>query len=267
MKKTRHHHSELQFRRRFPRRLLDMATPGVGPPSYPFSQPPSYRSQSYPSTPGAASSAELGLEIERDRMDALVRTFHGSIGVLYSERNTYTKQLANNIKGYYSTSLYFSFTEIISYDEPSWLDASARHTHLIFIGIPSTKKRGTTKKGKASSLDATSREEALMSRENRKLPTVVVINPAAPRGKTEKKGHFLERFVHLTLQQSSDLPQLAQTAFAIFSGQFTTTYSNLVVVCVVLYVNHTGICGTATNKETTKNKLTSCVCVCVMRCK
>ena len=226
-----------QYRRRLiPRRLLDMATHGVGPPSYTFaspsSQPPSYHAQ-YPavpnlamaaSTPGAVSSSPfdpVGLwEIERERMDVLVRNFHGTVGVFYSEKSTYTKQLASNIMGYYTTSLYFSRTEIVSYDDPSWLETSTRYSHLIFVGIPPVKKRGAARKGKASSLDAATREEALLSRENRKLPTVVVINPAASRGKTDKKGHFLERFVHLPLHQSSDLPRLAQTAFAIFAGMY-----------------------------------------------
>lgn len=218
-------HPDLQHRRRLPRRLLDMATtPGVGPPSYPFSQPPpSYRSHQMPATPttALAAASELGggasfLDIDLDRMNILVKSFRGSIGVLYSEKSAYYKQVASNIKGYYSTSLYFSGTEIINYDDPSWLDVSQRYTHLIFVGIPQTKKRGATRKGKATSLDATTREEALMSRENRKLSTVVVI--ALGRGKAERKGHFLERFVHLPLQQSSDLLRLAQTAFAIFSG-------------------------------------------------
>ena len=192
-----------------------MATPGAGPPSYTFpSQPPSYRSHQ-----GAGTPSETGsLEIDRERMDVLVRNFHGSIGVLYSEKNTLYKQLASSIKGYYSTSLFFSGTEIINYDDSSWLEKSARYKYLIFVGVPQTKRRAT-RRGKSGSLDATSREEAIMSQDYRKLSSVVVINPAMPRGKTEKGGQFLERFVHLPLRQSSDLTRLAQTAFAIFSGK------------------------------------------------
>lgn len=204
-----------------------MATPGSGPPSYPFSsfsQPPSYRSYHVDTpvtTPGAGAAGDWSsssfLDIDRERLDILVKNFHGSIGVLYSEKNTYHKLLASNIKGYYSTRLSFSGTEIINYDDPSWLDISSRYTHLIFIGVPPTKKR-TTRKLKPTSLDAASREEALMSRDNRRLSTVVVINLTVTRGKTEKKGHYLEKFVHLPLQNDRDLTRLAQTAFAIFSG-------------------------------------------------
>ena len=238
-KKTTAHHSELQQhqRRRLPRRLLDMATPGVGPPSYPFSQPPSYRSHQGAGTPSAEGS-ELGgsgsfWDIDPERMGILVKNFRGSIGVLYSEKSTYYKQLASNVKGYYSTTLYFAGTEIINYDDPNWLDTAARHTHLIFIGIPQTKKRGTAWKGKSTSLDSTTREETFMSRENRKLSTVVVINPTLTRGKTERKGHFLERFVHLPLQQSGELLRLAQTAFAIFSGKKTSDL--LYCACITLF--------------------------------
>jgi hypothetical protein len=198
-----------------------MVTPGPVPPSslYFTSQPPpSYHSQPpTPAAPTAAGPDSSFLEIDRERMDVLVRNFHGSIGVLYSEKSAYYKQLANNIKGYYRTSLFFTETEIINYDDPSWLDVSERYSHLIFISIPATKKR-STRKGKATSLDATTREEALMSRENRRLSTVVVINPTMPRSKAEKKGHFLERFVHIPLLQSSDLTRLAQTTFAVFSA-------------------------------------------------
>lgn len=196
-----------------------MATPGVGPPAYQYpssqypSSLPSYRPQ-----PAIPDGSHKFLEIDRDRMDVLVRDYEGSIGVLYSERNPYLKQLANGIVGYYSTSYNFPDAAIINYDDSGWLDKAMRYTHLIFIGYPPTKKR-PARKGKTSSLDSYNREEELMSRENRKLSTVVVINPT-PRNKTEKKGqHFLERFFHLHLQQPNDLVRLAQTAFAVFSGR------------------------------------------------
>lgn len=202
-----------------------MATPGPAPSNlYQFPTPlPGYHSQ--PATP----SAEMGIvggqsyiEIDRDRMDVLLKNFHGTIGVLYSEKSAFYKQLASNIKGYYSTSLYFSSTEIINYDDSSWLDISARYTHLIFVGIPQTKRR-QTRKGKPSSLDNSSREEELMSRDNRTLSTVVVINPAmSTRSKPEKRGHFLDKFLHIPLQQASDLTRLAQAAFAVFSGMEST---------------------------------------------
>ena len=192
-----------------------MVTPG--PPSYhPFpTAPPGYRSQ--PATPDGGSSHTY-MEIDKERMDVLVKNFRGTIGVLYSERSAYYKQLASSIKGYYSTTYFFTGTEIINYDDSGWLDISARYTHLIFIGIPPTKKR-TTRKGKAASRDSATREGELMSRENRKLSTVVVINQSMPRSKAERKGHFLERFFHIPLQSSSDLSRLAQTAFAVFAGK------------------------------------------------
>ena len=193
------------------------------PYHYQYSMPlPGYRSQS--------ATPDFGLQdcmdIERERMDVLVKNFHGSIGVLYSERSTFFKQLANNIKGYYSTSFNFRETEIINYDEPLWLETSVQYSHLIFIGIPPAKKK-TTRKGKAASLDSSSREEELMSRGNRLLSTVVVIQPFMPRGKAEKKGHYLERFFHLSLQQPSELTRLAQAAFAIFSGKWYEHFSNI----------------------------------------
>lgn len=192
-----------------------MATPGVGPAGYPYPAPlTGFRSQ--PATP---DNSHNFMEIDKDRMAVLVKNFHGSIGVLYSDRNPLYKQLANSIMGYYSTSYYFSGTEVINYDDPGWLDVSLRYTHLIFVGIPPTKRRTVRKGSKTASLDSASREEELMSRDNRKLSTVVVINPAMPRSKTEKRGHFLERFFHIHLPQPSDLLRLAQTAFAVFAGK------------------------------------------------
>lgn len=190
--------------------VLAMATPGVGPPPYQHHPVflPAYRPQ--PSIPDTSHSF---LEIDRERMDILVKDYEGKIGVLYSERNPLFKQLANGIVGYYSTTYNFTDATIINYEDPGWLDASVFYSHLIFVGYPQTKKR-PARRGKTSSLDSYSREEELMSRENRKLSTVVVINPT-PRSKPEKKGHFLERFFHI---QSGDLPRLAQTAFAVFSG-------------------------------------------------
>lgn len=188
-----------------------MATPGAGP-SYKFPPPlpVGYVSQP-PSTPDASGST---MEIDHARMEVLAKNFRGTIGVLYSERNPFYKQLASGIKGYYSTSLFFSGTEIINYDNPGWLDISTRYTHLIFVGIPPRKKR----KGKATSLDSSTREDELMSRVHRKLSTVVVINPAVQRNKADRKGHFLERFFHIPFNHPSDLTRLAQTAFAVFSG-------------------------------------------------
>lgn len=195
-----------------------MATPGVGPQAYQYPVSlPSYRPQ-----PAIPDSSHKFLEIDRERMDILVRDYEGNIGVLYSERNPYLKQLANGIVGYYSTSCSFTDAAIINYDDSGWLDNAMRYTHLIFIGYPPTKKR-PARRGKPSSLDSYNREEELMSRENRKLSTVVVINPT-PRNKTEKRGqHFLDRFFHISLQlqqlaQHGDLTRLAQTAFAVFSG-------------------------------------------------
>lgn len=185
-----------------------MATSGVGPPPYQPTSLPPYRPQ-----PPFPDSSHGFLEIEKDRMDILVRDYQGNIGVLYSERNPYFKQLANGIVGYYSTAYSFTDSGIINYDDSGWLDVAVRYSHLIFVGYPQAKKR-PARKGKSSSLDSYSREEELMSRENRKLSTVVVVNPT-PRNKPEKKGHFLERFFHI---QSNDLPRLAQTAFAVFSG-------------------------------------------------
>ena len=192
-----------------------MATPGVGPPSYQYSPPLPVGSAPQAAAPPDASGNFM--DIDRGRMDVLVKNFRGTIGVLYSERNPFYKQLASNIKGYYSTSLFFSGTEIINYDDTSWLDVSTRYTHLIFVGIPPTKKRAT-RKGKATSLDSSTRENELMSRANRKLSTVVVIIPAVSRSKPDRKGHFLERFFHIPLNHPSDLTRLAQTAFAVFSG-------------------------------------------------
>ena len=70
------------------------------------------------------------------------------------------------------------------------------------------------------SLDSLTREDELMSRQHRKLSSVVVLNPNMPRSKTEKKSqvHFLDRFLHVSMQ-SHDPVWLAQTAFTVFAGE------------------------------------------------
>lgn len=149
----------------------------------------------------------------------LVKQFHGRIGVLYSERSPFFKQLANSIVGHYKTSLYFSAAEPINYDDSRWLEAAEPFSHLIFVGVPQSKKR-TRSRGKPLSLDSSSREDELMSRNHRKLSSVVVIDPKMPLSKAEMQSrppHFLDRFLHISLQ--NDPVWLAQAAFAVFAGE------------------------------------------------
>lgn len=193
-----------------------MATPGVGPSGLPYSSPLGYRSQ----------PTDAILSIDKERMSTLVKQFHGRIGVLYSDRSPFFKQLANSIVGHYNTSLYFSGAEPINYDDSRWLELADSFSNLIFVGLPLSKKR-TRSRGKPLSLDSSSREEELMSRSHRKLSSVVVLDPNMPRSKVDKQSrppHFLDRFLHISMQ--NDPVWLAQAAFAVFAGEMVSSLAS-----------------------------------------
>ena len=87
-----------------------------------------------------------------------------------------------SIKGYYSTTLFSP--NIINYAYQDWLDAAARHTHLIFVGVPQGKKK-QTRKGKMSS---SSREDELMSC---KKPMIIGKEEKSFVGKRREKEKFI----------------------------------------------------------------------------
>ncbi len=193
-----------------------MATPGLGPSGLPYSSPLGYLSQ----------PTDAILSIDKERMTTLVKQFHGRIGVLYSERSPFFKQLANSIIGHYNTSLFFSAAEPINYDDSRWLELAEPFSNLIFVGVPQSKKR-TRARGKPLSLDSSSREDELMSRSHRRLSSVVVLDPSMPRSKADKQSrppHFLDRFLHISMQ--NDPVWLAQAAFAVFAGELESSLAS-----------------------------------------
>ena len=186
-----------------------MATPGCSPAGVPLSAFLGYRSQ----------PTDAILSIEKERTDILVKQFEGKIGVLYSERTVFYKQLANSIVGHYRMSLNFYEAESFNYDSHKWLEQAKSFTHLIFVGLPQSKKK-VKPRGKAISMDSSSAEEDLLARNHHKLSTVVVLDPDMPRSKTEldmKPPHFLDRFLHIHML--NDPVWLAQAAFAVFAGK------------------------------------------------